>query len=131
MYVFGRGSNVLEYWLANAEGFVVRSHGSRVGVVRRVVVDPARGRASAPSRRPPFLPRRRVVLARTIEAVAPEARLFELEADERAPRPARLEPFVRAGVWAWPRVCALALALGRLMRKYAHDAYESCRSGSV
>src|SRR5262249_32177601 len=58
-----------------------------------------------------------VVLARTVEAVDPEERFFELEVEEQAPRPSRLS--------------ALALVTWRLMRKYAHDAYESCRSGSV
>jgi sporulation protein YlmC with PRC-barrel domain len=74
--VFCRGSNVLEYWLANAEGFVVRSRGSRVGVVDGVVLDPARGRASALVLSSPVLHRRRVVLASTVEAVDPEARSF-------------------------------------------------------
>src|SRR6185312_13671067 len=64
-----------------------------------------------------FLHRRRVVLARAVEAVDPEARLFELEVEEHAQRPSRLRP--------------LALAAWRLVRKYAHDAYQSCRSGRV
>ena len=83
-YVFGRGSNVLEYWLARAEGFGVRARGSRVGVVEDVVLDPARGTASALVLSSRFLHRRRVVLARTVEAVDPEARVFELEVEERA-----------------------------------------------
>ena len=46
-YVFERGSNVLEYWLANAEGFVVRKRGSRVGVVLcGANTDPAKGHLS-------------------------------------------------------------------------------------
>ena len=104
-YVFGRGSNVLEYWLANAEGFVVRAHGSRVGVVRDVVVDPARGRASALVLSSRFLHRRRVVLARAVEAVDPEARLFELEVEETCARPSRLASLAH---WLRPRVHALA-----------------------
>ena len=123
--MFGRGSNVLEYWLANAEGFVVRSKGSRVGVVSRVVVDPVRGRASALVLSSRFLHRHRVVLAQAVEAVDPEARLFELEVHEKAPRPSRLEPLARAGAWLWPRLLAVALATWRLMRRYAHDAYQS------
>lgn len=78
-YVFGRGSNVLEYWLSRAEGFVVRSRGSRVGVVRRVVLDPGRGRASALILRSPLLRRRRVVLASSVDAVDPAERVLELE----------------------------------------------------
>jgi hypothetical protein len=127
-YVFGRGSNVLEYWLARAEGFGVRARGSRVGVVEDVVLDPARGTASALVLSSRFLHRRRVVLARTVEAVDPEARVFELEVKERSPQPSRLARFVR---WSAPRVHALALATWRLMRKYGHDAYESCRTGRV
>ena len=90
-YVFGRGSNVLEYWLARAEGFDVRARGTRVGVVEGVVLDPARGRASALVLSSRFLHRRRVVLAGAVEAVDPEARLFELEVEERAPQPSRLD----------------------------------------
>src|SRR5438067_10272696 len=89
-YVFGRGSNVLEYWLRNAEGFAVRSGGARVGVVYGVVVDPVDGRASALVLRSPFLHRRRVVLARTVEAVDPEERLLELE-PEKKHGPSRME----------------------------------------
>ena len=62
-YVFGRGSNVLEYWLARAEGFGVRAHGTRIGVVEDVVLDPTRGTASALVLSSRFLHRRRVVLA--------------------------------------------------------------------
>jgi hypothetical protein len=78
-YVFGRGSHVLEYWLTKAEGFGVRSGGSRLGVVRRVVIDPAGGRASALVVRSPLLRRRRTVLAREVGAVDPAARLLEVE----------------------------------------------------
>lgn len=129
--MFGRGSNVLEYWLARAEGFRVRAHGSNVGVVEGVVLDPALGKASALVLSSRFLHRRRVVLARRVEAVDPEARLFELEVEERAPRPSRTEPLARAAAWLAPRVRALALAVGRLVRNSAHDAYQSCRSGRV
>jgi len=130
-YVFGRGSNVLDYWLARAEGFNVRARGSRIGVVEDVVVDPARGTASALVLSSRFLHGRRVVLARAVQAVDPEARLFELEVEERPPRPSRLEPLARGAAWLVPRLHALALATWHLMRKYAHDAYQSCRSGRV
>jgi hypothetical protein len=136
-FVFGRGSNVLEYWLVNAEGFVVRSRGSRVGVVRGVVIDPARGRASALVLRSPLLHRRRVVLARAFEAVDPEGRLLELEPEEKR-GPSRLERLRRwsdaldrradgAGAWLRPRLRAWAAAsadrLGRALREgYARGA---------
>jgi len=106
----------------------VRARGSRVGVVEDVVLDPARGTASALVLSSRFLHRRRVVLARTVEAVDPEARVFELEVKARSPQPSRLARFIR---WSAPRVHALALATWRLMRKYGHDAYESCRTGRV
>lgn len=134
-YVFGRGSNVLEYWLVNAEGFAVRSRGSRVGVVRRVVLDPGRGRASALVVRSPLLHRRRVVLAHAIEAVDPELRQLELEPP--TPRPSRAAALKRwscelkrwsdeldrradvAGAWLRPRLRAAALTLAALMRRCA------------
>jgi hypothetical protein len=124
-YVFGRGSNVLEYWLTNAEGFVVRSGGSRVGVVRRVVLDPERGRASALIVRSPLLHRRRVVLARAIETVDPAAQ--ELELEPREPRPTKLETLARwAGVlgrhvdgaraWLLPRTRSAARSASAFAR---------------
>jgi hypothetical protein len=127
-YVFGRGSNVLEYWLARAEGFHVRARGARLGVVEDVVLDPARGTASALVLSSRFLHRRRVVLAGAVEAVDPEARLFELEVEEHVPQPSRLAALAR---WLAPRLRAVALSTWRLMRNSAHDAYESCRSGRV
>jgi hypothetical protein len=112
--VFSRGSNVLEYWLARAEGFGVRASGTRVGVVEEVVLDPARGKATALVLSSRFLHRRRVVLARTVETVDPEARLFELEVEERVPQPSRIATFVHRLA---QRMHALALATWRLMRK--------------
>jgi hypothetical protein len=120
-YVFGRGSHVLEYWLTNAEGFAVRSGGSRLGVVRGVVIDPARGRASALVVRSPLLHRRRTVLAREVEAVDPAARLLEVEPATPVERPepwvadtlielaTRLDRFLdRTLTWVRPRVHVLA-----------------------
>src|SRR5213594_4231052 len=79
--VFPRGSHVLEYWLAHAEGFTVRSRGS----VERVIVEPLYGRATALVVRSGILHRRQVVSAASVTAVDPEARVLELEeADKRA-----------------------------------------------
>lgn len=88
-YVFERGSNILEYWLANAEGFLVRAHGSRVGVVRGVTVDPVGGRATDLVLRT-RLHGTRVVRATTILAVDPARQVLELEIEERPLRFARI-----------------------------------------
>src|SRR5205823_4541616 len=99
-YVFGRGSHVLEYWLTNAEGFAVRSGGSRLGVVRGVVIDPAGGRASALVVRSPLLHRRRTVLAREAAAVGPAAPPPAACATQTCtPRPAPTRPGMRRRCW--------------------------------
>jgi hypothetical protein len=89
--VFRRGSNVLDYWLAHAEGFVVASRSTRVGIVKRVVVDPVRGHADRLVVRTPLLRRRRVVPAEAITAVDPAARRLQVEQPER-PKPVRTRP---------------------------------------
>jgi hypothetical protein len=83
-YVFRRGSNVLEYWLLHAEGFVVRGERAQVGVVSEVVLDPARGLARALVVQSRLLRRRRVVHVRAVDAVDPEARVFELAPKEKS-----------------------------------------------
>jgi hypothetical protein len=93
--VFPRGSHVLEYWLAHAEGFTVRSRGS----VESVIVEPLYGRATALVVRSGPFRRRRVVSAAEVAAVDPEARVLELErnpAPKKAPREPRLAPRLRA-----------------------------------
>jgi len=122
-YVFGRGSNVLDYWLLHAEGFVVRRNGERVGDVREVVLDPGRGLASALVVRSRLLHRRRVVPVRAVDAVDPRARVLELEPKPVVlrERPSRRETLQRwsdeldrradvAGAWLRPRLRAAALA---------------------
>jgi hypothetical protein len=96
--VFPRGSHVLEYWLAHAEGFTVRSRGP----VERVIVEPLYGRATALVIRSGVLRRREVVSAAAVTAVDPEARVLELEEAPAPPKqPARAR---RAGAWLAPRL---------------------------
>lgn len=131
-YVFGRGSNVLDYWLTKAEGFSVRSGGGRVGVVRAVVVDPLHGKTTALIVRTPLLRRRRVVLAGAIEAVDPDERVLELEPAVRPARASRLvalrrwsdeidRRFDAAGGWLRPRLRAWSLAAWASVRRHARD----------
>jgi hypothetical protein len=76
--MFRRGSHVLEYWLANAEGFDVSSGARRLGVVERVRVEPARGHARELVVRTPALHRRRRLAAGEFVAVDPAARRLEV-----------------------------------------------------
>ena len=109
--VFVRGSNVLEYWLAHAEGFEVASRRVRPARVEWVVVDPVQGRAT---RLVVVLgrSRRRIVAADAVVAVDPFRRtlhLADVEA-ERTRRPAAQllrAVSVAAGVargWLAPRL---------------------------
>jgi hypothetical protein len=104
-YVFERGSNILEYWLANAEGFLVRARGSRVGVVRRVSVDPVGGRATDLVLRT-RLHGTRVVPATTIVAVDPARQVLELDVEER---PSRFAGFA-GRLWGRRRIAVSLLA---------------------
>ncbi len=78
--VFRRGSNVLEYWLAHAEGFEVASGAGRRARVERVYVDPMRGRATELVVRSPGVGRshRRILAADTVVAVDPFLRTLHL-----------------------------------------------------
>jgi hypothetical protein len=119
--VFPRGSHVLEYWLAHAEGFTVRSRGP----VERVIVEPLYGRATALVVRSGRLRRRQVVSAAEVTSVDPEARVLEVEVPEPRPRaPSRTAARARsAHAWLTPRlreawagtltVLAAALEAGR------------------
>ena len=121
--VFPRGSHVLEYWLAHAEGFTVRSRGP----VERVIVEPLYGRATALVVRSGPFRRRRVVSAAEVAAVDPEARVLELE---RAPKPepkpvkALREPRVRPLVdAAWTALQAFAAWSAPRLRTFAREAW--------
>ena len=78
--VFRRGSNVLEYWLAHAEGFEVASRSVRPARVERVVVDPVRGHATGLIVRSFGVgrSRRRIVAADAVVAVDPFLRTLHL-----------------------------------------------------
>jgi hypothetical protein len=122
--VFPRGSHVLEYWLAHAEGFTVRSRGS----VERVIVEPLYGRATALVVRSGPLRRRRVVSAAEVAAVDPEARVLELERTpkpeprpkpRKEPRTPRVRPLVRA---VWAALAALVAWFAPRLRAFAREA---------
>ena len=83
--VFRRGSHVLEYWLAHAEGFDVTLRASHLGVVEGVRVERSGGHARELVIRTPILHRRRRLAANAFAAVDPAARRFELVASEPAP----------------------------------------------
>jgi hypothetical protein len=147
--VFPRGSHVLEYWLAHAEGFTLRSHGP----VERVIVEPLYGRATALVVRTGRLRRREVVSAALVRAVDPTARVLELDEPAKAPsgpgaatrmrawvgpllhaatpRRAWLAPGRRATsrsrAWLAPRLHAAALAAWALLSTLAAAAVETGR----
>jgi hypothetical protein len=85
--VFRRGSNVLEYWLAHAEGFEVACGAGRRARVERVYVDPVQGRATDLVVRLPGVGRshRRTVAADTVVAVDPFLRTLHLARSTEQP----------------------------------------------
>jgi hypothetical protein len=118
---FERGDNVLEYWLANCEGFAI-VRGRARGRVTGVVVDPEVGRARAVLARSGTRGKVRTVAAARVAAVDPFEKVLYLE---RRVRPGSVTVTVgrvvggasaltragavrcRGGVeWAGPRVCA-------------------------
>jgi hypothetical protein len=87
--IFSRGSTVLDYWLAHAEGLTVQPLGARVEEV--VVVAPV-GRAESLVVRSRLTRRRRTIPADSIAAVAPSTGDLLLDAPQpraplRVPRP--------------------------------------------
>ena len=98
--VFRRGSNVLEYWLAHAEGFEVASGTGRRARVERVYVDPVRGRATKLVVRSSGVGRshRRTLAADTVVAVDPFLRTLHVARSpaEQPPAGARAASFVVA-----------------------------------
>jgi hypothetical protein len=85
--VFSRGSHVLDYWLAHAEGFRVKPLGLRVESV--VACEPA-GRAQALIVRSGVTGRRRSIPVAAIACVDPTAGVLMLDAPP--PRPRRQLP---------------------------------------
>ena len=76
--VFGRDSHVLDYWLANAEGFRVKRRGRWPSRVERVVHEPDGMRASALVLSSALTRRRRLVDAYAVVSVDPAARRLVL-----------------------------------------------------
>ena len=95
---FDRSSPVLAYWLANCEGFRVRSDG-RTGVVKAVEVGPG-GRVQELV--VGFgLGRKVAISPEAVEAVVPAREVLVLERHEpEAPRPARIAPVARRSAGA-------------------------------
>src|SRR5581483_1942793 len=119
---FRRGSHVLEYWLAHAEGFAVSAHASRLGVVERVRVERSDGHARELVVRTPILHRRRRVAAASFVAVDPAARRLEL---------ANVEP----AAWArlLRRAASYASAYARRFRPVADRLFRAAvrRAGEL
>lgn len=106
--VFSRGSHVLDYWLANAEGLRLERRGLRSGRVLAVVSDPESGRARALVVRSLLTGRRRLVPVAEVAGVSPANELLLLE--RRASGPGlreRLRPVLAI-------LLALAATAGRL-----------------
>jgi hypothetical protein len=154
--VFGRGSNVLEYWLAHAEGFDVVSRGKPRQRVQHVVVDRRLGSASVLVVGRTRGRRTRVIPVAAISAVDPFDRLLYLTPRRRAraaashlggaARSARRTQHA-AFVWLRPRAVEAARAaqresvragvwlrprlmeLGRLVAHWALGAYVLAHAG--
>ncbi len=110
---FTRG-NVLDYWLAHAEGLTVEPLGVPV---ERVVVSAPLGHAETLIVRSPVTRRRRAIPAASIEAVAPSAGHLLLETEPRGtgpriPRPSSTSLTAAAATAARARSIAVAHAAG-------------------
>jgi hypothetical protein len=146
--VFARGSNVLDYWLAHAEGFRLERRGLRRRWVEAVVFEPAAGRARALIVRRGMIRRRRLVPVEAIAGVDPSAEVLLLDRNLSA-RLTRVRPAAEgmltasatagrgigrgsvllasaavagsgaAAAWSRPRLAAAALASARSTRTAA------------
>jgi hypothetical protein len=124
--VFERGSNVLEYWLAHAEGFAVRRRRIGRAYVESVIVDAIDGRVHGVVVRS-RLHRRRLLPPHAFVAVDPFARELHLARRPRRSAAARarakrlvaaggrrLRPLVRGGARATSGAGQYLLAGGRV-----------------
>ena len=151
---FRRGSSVLEYWLAHAEGFEVASRGPAHERVERVLIDPVAGRPTGLIVRPRVSRRRRrrLLPVDAVAAVDPFARRLHLER-QQSPASARAAAILvalvgaahRAGAaltrlgaasasgllaacrWARPRLHRAGVLVGRSMRALSIAALEAFR----
>ena len=92
--IFSRGSTVLDYWLAHAEGLTIQPLGARVEEV--VVVAPV-GRAESLVVRSRLTRRRRTIPADAIAAVTPSTGDLLLDPRRAAPAVQDPAPVARAG----------------------------------
>ncbi len=124
--VFERGSNVLDYWLAHAEGFDVVARGKRRRRVDHVVVDRQLGSASVLVVRSKRGRRHRVIPVVAVSAVDPFERLLYLSPRRRPGADvARVRPHVvqaartahRAGHVAVDRLAPRAVLAARVTRR--------------
>jgi hypothetical protein len=121
--IFSRGSTVLDYWLAHAEGLTIQPLGARV---EHVVVSAPVGRAEALIVRSRMTRRRRSIPVESIAAVEPSTGHLlldtaEVAAGPRVPRPSpELIAAARAG----------AARGGRVARTGAAGAARSTRAGT-
>jgi hypothetical protein len=122
--VFSRGSGVLEYWLAHAEGLTVEPLGARV---EKVVIAAPAGRAERLIVRSRMTRRRTEIPAESIAAVEPAR--GHLLLDTAAPRaPARVP---RPSPERVAAARAGAARGGRAARTHAVDAARTTRSATV
>jgi hypothetical protein len=107
--VFSRGSSVLDYWLAHAEGLTVRPLDA---VVEQVVARPPSGRAETLIVRPRGTRRLREIPAAEIAAVEPATQSLLLE---RRVGPKRVRRAARSGArmgGTFARHCAADFVVG-------------------
>jgi hypothetical protein len=122
--IFSRGSTVLDYWLAHAEGLTVQPLGARVV---HVVVSAPVGHAEALIVRSRMTRRRRAIPAQSIAAVEPSRGHLLLDAAEltAGPRIPRPSP---------ERIAAARVSAthgGRVARAHAAGAARSTRAGTL
>ena len=124
--IFSRGSTVLDYWLAHAEGLTIQPLGARVEEV--VVVAPV-GRAESLVVRSRVTRRRRTIPAASIAAVAPSTGDLLLDAPEpRAPfKVPRPSPSGSPPLGPTPQVRRSARSRDPLRRRVAASACHACR----
>ena len=127
--IFSRGSTVLDYWLAHAEGLTIQPLGARVEEV--VVVAPV-GRAESLVVRSRLTRRRRTIPADAIAAVAPSTGDLLLDPPEprapfRVPRPSPERIAAARGIRR--RLGAAHASRDALRRRLAASACRACRRG--
>jgi hypothetical protein len=117
--VFGRGSPVLDYWLANSEGFELTSPGGgHRGVVQKVLID-ERGYPRALVVRGGVLQRAQLVGVDSVEAVVPADGTITLRSSRRQRPQPRAAPSTRSARGGRAAVAAAAAAAVRVASRAA------------